>query len=42
MLGSEARVGAWVGEHPHRRVRKGGWDRWFVDGKLGRKKTFEM
>ena len=36
-------VGKWVREHPHRsRVRGGGWDKGFAEGKLGKGITFEM
>jgi len=34
-------VGGWVREHPHKK-RKGGWDKGFMDRKLGKEITFEM
>jgi hypothetical protein len=33
----------WVGEHPHRGGGGGeGWNRGFLNGRLGKGKTFEM
>jgi hypothetical protein len=31
-----------VGEHLHRCRGRGGWDREFAEGKLGKRITFEM
>jgi hypothetical protein len=38
--GREARVGGWVGEHPHRN-REGEWVRLFPEGKPGKRITFD-
>jgi hypothetical protein len=35
-------VGGWMGEHPHRIRARGGWDRQFLEVKLGNGITFEM
>jgi hypothetical protein len=40
--GSEAGIGRWVWEHPHRSRGQGEWDRVFAEGKQKRGITFEM
>jgi hypothetical protein len=40
--GREVGVGGWVEEHPHRSRGRRGWDRRFLEGKLGKGIAFEV